>query len=414
MHSSLTTDARQVSAEDDPLASLCVGLVCSELHARRPGKLILNTNLGRLIQCLRERLPRTRLCVNTMAQPEAFMDFALSCADEDVVDLPPMPTTMKAQKQYFRAARVLRDFERSVDLVYIRLPFQIPRAPLVLRKPKLLHVTGDPVEIIDASTDYRGALGFLARRFARHSMAVMRRMAAAPQTRTITHGRKLWEALDAEHGRVVVSSAMYRSEMRPRPGYTLNDPPRLLFVGFVRPEKGIEVLVDAFDLLRQERPLKLTLAGGVDRASGATQLLERRLAASPYRADIASTGPLEFGEKVFDLYRTHDVFVLPSLSEGTPRTLVEARALGCPVVASRVGGIPTSVSDGCDGLLVPPRDPQALAAAIRRVLDDSILRKGLIDEGLRRSADFSVEGFADQIAAELRILAAQYCCVAQS
>jgi glycosyltransferase involved in cell wall biosynthesis len=413
VHSSATIHSRPLPAEGDPLASLCVGLVCSELHARRPGELIVNTNLGRLIQCLRERLPRSRLCVNTVAQPEAFMDFALGCADEDVVDLPPMPSTMKAQKHYFRAGRVLREFERSVDLVYIRLPFQIPRAPLGLRKPKLLHVTGNPVEIIDASTDYRGALGFLARRFARHSMAMMRRMAAEPRTRTITHGRQLWEALKAEHGRVVVSSAMYRSEMRPRPrpGNSLNDPPRLLFVGFVRPEKGVEVLVDAFDLLRKERPLKLTLAGGVDRASGATRLLERRLAASPYRDEITMTGPLEFGEKVFDLYRTHDVFVLPSLSEGTPRTLVEARALGCPVVASRVGGIPTSVADGCDGLLVPPRDPQALAAAIRRVLDDSALRKSLIDEGLRRSADYSVEGFADQIAAELRILAAQYCCV---
>jgi glycosyltransferase involved in cell wall biosynthesis len=414
MHSSATIHSQTLPAEGDPLASLRVGLVCSELHARRAGQLIVNTNLGRLIQCLRERLPCTRMCVNTVPEPEAFMDFALRCADDDVVDLPPMPTTMKAQKQYFRAARVLRDFERSVDLVYIRLPFQIPRAPLVLRKPKLLHVTGDPVEIIDASTDYRGAMGFLARRFARHSMAMMRRMAAEPRTRTMTHGQGLWQALRARQGRVVVSSAMYRAEMRPRTDHALGNPPRLLFVGFVRPEKGIEVLVDAFDLLRKERPLALTLAGGVDRASGATEALQRRLAASPYRADITMTGPVEFGEKVFDLYRTHDVFVLPSLSEGTPRTLVEARALGCPVIASRVGGIPTSVADGEDGLLVPPRDPQALAAAIRRVLDDSTLRKNLIDQGLRRSVDFSVEGFADQIAAELRILAAECCSVAKA
>ena len=76
------------------------------------------------------------------------------------------------------------------------------------------------------------------------------------------------------------------------------------------------------------------------------------------------------------------------------------------MVASRVGGIPTSVADGQDGILVPPHDPRALAAAIERVLDDHALRQNLIDEGLRRMAACSVEGFAEQLVAELRILAA--------
>ena len=320
-----------------------------------------------------------------------------------------MPTTIKAQKHYFSAARVMREFASSVDLLYLRIPFQIPRAILGLKTPKLLHATGNPVEIIDASTDYRGVVGFLARRFARHSMAMMRKIIAEPRTRTITNGAELWERLGAKHGRIVVSSAMYRAEMRPRTDCTLADPPRILFVGFMRPEKGVEVLIDAFDILRKRRPLKLTLAGGVDRESGATELLHNRLAASPYRADITLPGEVEFGEQVFELYRTHDVYVLPSLSEGTPRTLVEARALGCPLVASRVGGVPSSVEDGRDGLLVPPRDPQALAAAIERILDDARLRQSLIDEGLRRSAAMTVEGFADSIVAELRILAAEHC-----
>lgn len=402
-----TVDQSIVPPAADPLASLRVGLVCSEIHARRPGQLIVNTNVGRLEKCLRERLPHSRMCISLVPEPEMLMDFAVPCADEDVVDLPPMSTTIKAQKYYFRAARVLRQFSQSVDLLYLRLPFQIPRAVLGLPTPKVLHVTGNPEEVINASTDYRGVVGFLARRFGRHSMAMMRRLVGEPHTRTVTNGGELWESLRAKHGRVVVSSAMYRSEMQPRTDRALGNPPQLLFVGFLRPEKGVEVLIEAFDLLRQRRALKLTLAGGADRQSGATDLLKRRLAASPYRDDIALTGPVKFGEQLFDLYRSHDLFVLPSLSEGTPRTLVEARALGCPVVASRVGGIPTSVADGRDGLLVPPRDPRALAASIERVLDDAALRQSLIDEGLRRTAAFSVEGFAEQLVAELRILAAE-------
>src|SRR6185295_17890657 len=102
--------------------------------------------------------------------------------------------------------------------------------------------------------------------------------------------------------------------------------------------------------------------------------IHRRVARSPYAADIELRGMLPFGEELFELYRTSDVYVLPSLSEGTPRTAVEARAFGCPVVATNVGGIPTSISDGVDGLLVPPRDPAALAAAIDRLLSDEALR----------------------------------------
>ena len=93
---------------------------------------------------------------------------------------------------------------------------------------------------------------------------------------------------------------------------------------------------------------------------------------------------LDFGEPLFELYRSHDVFVLPSLSEGTPRTLVEARSFGCPVVATRAGGIPSSVEHGRDGLLVEPNDlARTSAASIARVLDDEPYGVDLIHEGLK-------------------------------
>jgi glycosyltransferase involved in cell wall biosynthesis len=63
-----------------------------------------------------------------------------------------------------------------------------------------------------------------------------------------------------------------------------------------------------------------------------------------------------------------DVFALASRSEGMPGALVEAMGAGLPVVATNVGGIPEVVTDGVDGLLVPPSDPQALARAIETAL----------------------------------------------
>jgi glycosyltransferase involved in cell wall biosynthesis len=85
-----------------------------------------------------------------------------------------------------------------------------------------------------------------------------------------------------------------------------------------------------------------------------------------------------------------DVFALPSLYEGLSIALLEVMALGKPVVVTRVGGSPEVVSDGVDGLLVPPRDPEALAQGILTVLRDVSLRQRLGASARRRAADFDI------------------------
>jgi glycosyltransferase involved in cell wall biosynthesis len=216
----------------------------------------------------------------------------------------------------------------------------------------------------------------------------------------------MYDLVGARAGRVVVSSCLYEREMQPRTELRLGDPPRILFVGYLRPEKGIQTLLDAFDAIRRRRPLKLTVVGGIDKVMTRMEAeIHDRIARSPFRQDIELRGLMAFGEPLFDLYRSHDIFVLPSFSEGTPRTLVEARSFGCPVIATRVGGIPSSVEDGRDGLLLEPNDPSRLAATIERVLDDEPLRLTLIEEGLRRARRHTLEQFADELVEELAAVA---------
>jgi glycosyltransferase involved in cell wall biosynthesis len=101
--------------------------------------------------------------------------------------------------------------------------------------------------------------------------------------------------------------------------------------------------------------------------------------------DVVFTG---FRDDALDLLHAFDVFVLSSYAEGLGTSIMDAHALGVPVVATRTGGIPELVEDGVTGLVVAPREPAALAGAIVRFLGDAGLRAACAREGKARSARY--------------------------
>jgi glycosyltransferase involved in cell wall biosynthesis len=161
----------------------------------------------------------------------------------------------------------------------------------------------------------------------------------------------------------------------------------LAFAGRIGPQKALDVLLDA---LGDVDGVTLLVAGdGDERAT-----LERRAGA---RARFL--GPLP-RRRVLELFRAADASVLPSSWENFPHTVVEALAVGTPVIATRVGGVPEVVEDGVNGLLVPPDDRAALAAAIQRFATDGALRERLRDAAsgsVARYAPEAVYGELEQI-----------------
>src|SRR4030095_999864 len=99
-----------------------------------------------------------------------------------------------------------------------------------------------------------------------------------------------------------------------------------------------------------------------------------------------------FRPDVLSLLKTFDVFVMPSITEGLGTSILDAIACGTPVLASAVGGIPEVVVAGKTGLLVPPRAPSALAAAVVRLLGDRELASSFAAGGRGRvEQHFAVE-----------------------
>lgn len=156
-------------------------------------------------------------------------------------------------------------------------------------------------------------------------------------------------------------------------------PHRLVMVGRLQAPKDALTLVRALAALRQ-RPCEAMIVGdGPDRPAVEKEV--RRLGLDSVVRLVGARND------VAELLAAADLFVLSSRSEGLPLSILEAMAAGLPVVASNVGGVPEVVVEGETGFLVPPGDPQSLAAAIERLLDDSALRHRLGAAGRIRVAE---------------------------
>jgi phosphatidylinositol alpha-mannosyltransferase len=161
----------------------------------------------------------------------------------------------------------------------------------------------------------------------------------------------------------------------------------LLFVGRLEQRKGFSYLLRAFARLKIEIPgLRLIVVGAY--GDKTRRRYEALVQASSIR-DVLFTGQAT-QEDLPRYYRSADIFCAPSTGgESQGIILLEAMASGRPVVASDIPGYRTVVEDGREGLLVRPRDPEALAQALRRLVGDSELRERMGAAGLRRADEYS-------------------------
>jgi len=158
----------------------------------------------------------------------------------------------------------------------------------------------------------------------------------------------------------------------------------ILFVNRLDPRKGFAVMVEAFGLLSRAHSEALLVVAGDGKERTAVARLPRAL-----RERVVMLGSVPH-DLLPPYHAASEVFAAPAVGrESFGIVLVEAMAAGLPVVASDIPGYREVVRQGEDGLLVPPRDPEALAAALGSVLDDRDLAERLGRAGVARSARYS-------------------------
>jgi len=207
--------------------------------------------------------------------------------------------------------------------------------------------------------------------------------AVSDEAKGSVHPGRLRRRVQPLHHGVDLEATRAAAAAEPTPPVAV-DPGDTVFVHIAnrRPEKAHEVLIDAFDRVVPELPgARLWLVG--QRLDDPALVAHLAAATSAERIDVLgyrSDGP--------SLIARAQAVVLSSDHEGLPVVVMEALALGRPVVSTSVGGVPEAVRDGVEGLLVPPRDPAALAAAMVRLGSDPELAERLAAGAARRAEAF--------------------------
>lgn len=224
------------------------------------------------------------------------------------------------------------------------------------------------------------------KRIIANSAKVKERLGSLDKTRVI------YNAVDRE----LFSAEGDRCKARKRLGLNVDDTV-IGTIGHFAPLKGYEDLVRAMpEIIRDIPAARFVIVGEAiypaysDYKHHITELVELlglsdRVVFAGYRDDL----PVVLSGL--------DIFVLPSWSEGFGRANLEAMAAGLPIVSTNVGGIPEVVVDGESGLLVPPRDPPALAEAIIKLAQDKNLCKKMGEAGRRRAEQFTIEKMVDGV-----------------
>jgi glycosyltransferase involved in cell wall biosynthesis len=179
----------------------------------------------------------------------------------------------------------------------------------------------------------------------------------------------------------------------------------MLSVSRIDPRKGLRVVPDLVARLSARAiDASIDVIGPSVGKTGSDEraAIERRSAELGIAERVRFAGPMALDD-LLPRYREYDLFVLPTLpGEGIPRVLLEAMAAGLPVVTTRVAGIPSLIRDGENGLLVDAPSPDAVAAAVERIVASPELRRRLIAGGYATARMHTLDRQAASMMARLQ------------
>lgn len=353
-----------------------LGIFSVKIFVRHDGQYFTNGGFGDYLEKMCDAFDRVILCCKVRSGPPPEGFYLVDHANLRLVEIPLLTTELGAiLLQPLVFAKGL-GFIGEVDVVHARMPdwFGITGAVVarIGRRPCFHQIIADwhtQAQLVPWRKRFGLGLGLKAALYIYDCLE-----------RRVSHGQLVFaqgqvaydkhrEHADAE---LVLSSAHHDSDIGHFAQRCSGAEISGLAVGRLDSVKNHALLIRAIHRLRQQNPRwRLTIIG----EGGKRAELEALIAELGIGDAVQLLGSVRHGDELWAHYDRADMFVLPSVSEGTPKVVLEAMARGCPVVASRVSGVPTAVAHEERGLLFESGDLDGLVAMMARMADDGALRE---------------------------------------
>ena len=348
---------------------------------------------------------RTTFCVPLSGKhvKDIFSLYGKDLVDLDIIGTHPYFTKLDFYKKLpvilVKNGIVFNKILKEVDVVFMRLPCQNSFLMTLLarlrKKPLVAYFMGDEEEIVRQGHKYRGIGESIAIAFSKFHKILYRLI-----TKRTVVSFFLSEDLRRKYGHLreneylIFSSLIDEHEIIPREDTCRNEPIEIIYVGRLAHEKGIRYLVYAIDELKKSKlNVCLKICGEGPEKKELVSLCESlNLEDEVNFMDFLTENSLR------EAYLESDIFVLPSLSEGTPKVLLEAMAKALPVISTDVGGVSTIIKNGENGILINPKSSEEIFRAILRIIDDLSLRRKIIKNGLLFAKDHTGKKQASRLA----------------
>lgn len=359
------------------------------------GEYYCNGAFGRYIDELSKKLEKVYLILPTenIKESTGINEYKIKANNIVIQELPFYKGYISALKNRKIIKRSIKEYSKVwKSPIYIRWPVPFFSFVFKLSKRKNLHtvfhLVGDPLSIVSGGVKYKGILKVLAVLFAQYNSTLIKNI--IKKTPTLVNGNGLRRLYDVNNPKIkeIRTSTFQEKEIVSNKKIFGKNSVNILYVGYLRHEKGVLYLLEALRyLININENIYLTIVG--------TGEMENELITLTNELDLQKhvdfKGFIPIGEKLFKEYEKHDIFILPSISEGTPRVLLEAMSKGLAIVATNVGGIPFTIKNGYNGLLVNPKNSIEIKDAIQTLIENHELRERLRENSIQFAKENTIE-----------------------
>ena len=313
----------------------------------------------------------------------------------EVIELPYATTYIRSIK-YFRSYLKKYSSVGNFDVSYSRypIPFGWLQKFYLKKTKRIIHFVGDPVDTTKSNPNFSRLKKFMliSLFMPEHMMYLW----ACKGAKIYTNGFHIAEKLKKSriNASSLISSTLNIEDFHKRENKGIDQSePKILYVGYLRKAKGVETVLYAFKILKKKYPnAKLTIVG-----SGEFETQLKNITDENKITNVHFEGHVDQRNKLNQIFRSHDIFCFASLSEGSPRVILEAMANNINIVSTPVGALPYIFEDERDIIYARFNDPLDFSNKIDKLIQNPQLALKIRENSYLKAQENTISGFLKKI-----------------